>query len=332
MDEYHKDSDQVVGKVLEAYQTALDEINASMNKIFNTYAKNGSLSNEEALRRLTNLEAKETLASLEKIVSEVSDDNLRRELLSRINAPAYRARLTRLEALKEQLNAEVVKIADVQVRTMDKGLYNTAETAFYKTMFDMQRSTGFGFSFSAIPNKRIEDILKNNWSGKHYSKRVWENTQAMSSELEHVLTKGMMNGAGVRKMAKEMSERMNVGMSAATRLIRTETTYVANASELQAYKEAGVEKLQYLATLDTKTSDICRRHDGEVITVDKAEPGRNIPPLHANCRSTTLEIFEDDNLAELKKAAIDPVTGKRILIPANMNYNDWHNKYVKGEK
>lgn len=103
-----------------------------------------------------------------------------------------------------------------------------------------------------------------------------------------------MTGASVDRMVKEISDKMQVGEFAATRLIRTETTYVANNAVLAAYKEAGVEKLMFLATLDLRTSDICREHDKEIISVDKAIPVENIPPPHANCRSTTLDVFEDD--------------------------------------
>lgn len=328
MDEYHKDSDKVIGKVLEAYQDSINDIDEQMRSILKTFTASNKMTLEEAKKYLTIGESKDFIENIKKTIDNIQDEDLKAEMLRQINTPAYRARLTRLQAMKEKLNIECKKLADIQVRAIEKGLINTANTAYYKTIFDMQQLTGIGFSFAEIPTKQIEEILKNNWSGKHYSKRIWKNTDVLASELEHTLTKGFMTGASVDRMVKEISDKMQVGEFAATRLIRTETTYVANSAELVAYKEAGVEKLMFLATLDLRTSDICRQHDKKIIPVDKAAPGENIPPLHANCRSTTLEVFDDDNLAELQRRARDPVTGKNKTVPANMDYGDWYKENV----
>lgn len=329
MDEYHKDNDKVIGKVLEAYQDSIKEINEQMAKILKTYSATSGMAAEEALKYLTIGESKEFIENLKKTINYITDEKLRAEMLRQINAPAYRARLTRLQAMKEKLNVECKKLADIQVRDIEKGLISTANTAYYRTMFDIQKRLGVGFSFAEIPTRQIEEILKNNWSGKHFSKRIWSNTDKLASELEHTLTKGFMTGASIQRMSKDIATKMEVGEYAATRLIRTETTYVANSAELEAYKEAEVEKIMYLATLDLRTSDICREHDHKIIPLSEAVSGENIPPLHANCRSTTIEIFDDDNLKAIKRRSRDPETGVNDTVSANMSYEDWYKKYVK---
>lgn len=329
MDEYHKDSDRVIGKVLEAYQGSIYDINEQISSILKTFTTANKMTLDEAKQYLTIPESKDFIENLKQTIDRVIDEDLKAEMLRQINTPAYRARLTRLQAMKEKLNIECKKLADIQVREIEKGLINTAHTAYYKTIFDIQQLTGIGFSFAGIPTKQIEEILKNNWSGKHFSKRIWQNTNMLASELEHTLTKGFMIGASVQRMSKDIADKMQVGEYVATRLIRTETTYVANMAELEAYKEAGVEKIMFLATLDLRTSDKCMKHDKEIITLSKAMPGKNIPPLHANCRSTTIEIFEDDNLAELERRSRDPVTGKNKTVPANTNYKDWYKENVE---
>lgn len=331
MDEYHKDNDKVIGKVLEAYQGSIDDINKQMSDILKTFTASNKISLEEAKQYLTTAESKDFIENLKNTIANVQDEDLKAEMLRQINTPAYRARLTRLQAMKEKLNIECKALADIQVREIEKGLINTANTAYYKTIFDMQHLTGIGFSFAEIPTKQIEEILKNNWSGKHFSKRIWQNTDMLASELEHTLTKGFMTGASVQRMSKEIADKMEIGEYAATRLIRTETTYVANMAELEAYKETGVEKIMFLATLDLRTSKVCRKHDKEIIPLEKAVPGENIPPLHPNCRSTTIEIFEDDDLSKLQRRARDPETGKNKTVPADMNYKDWYKENVLKE-
>lgn len=94
-------------------------------------------------------------------------------------------------------------------------------------------------------------------------------------------------------------------------------------SEIESYKETGIKKYRFLATLDIKTSEVCRNMDGKEFDVDKAVPGENLPPLHPWCRSTTISTMNKQVMDKLQRRARDPVTGKTYLIPANMNYNEW---------
>ena len=102
-------------------------------------------------------------------------------------------------------------------------------------------------------------------------------------------------------------------------------------SEIESYKETGIKKYRFLATLDIKTSEVCRNMDGKEFDVDKAVPGENLPPLHPWCRSTTISTMNKQVMDKLQRRARDPVTGKTYLIPANMNYNEWYDKYVKSD-
>ena len=141
--------------------------------------------------------------------------------------------------------------------------------------------------------------------------------------LREELLTGFLTGRGYNKTAKEIEARMASGAMEARRLVRTEAAYIEEAAELESYKECGIERLRFLATLDMRTSDICAAHDGDIIEVSKAVPGVNIPPLHPWCRSTTIAVFDDDIKSKLKRRAKDPETGEDMLVPADMTYKEW---------
>jgi SPP1 gp7 family putative phage head morphogenesis protein len=237
--------------------------------------------------------------------------------------------MTRLEALKERIYIECNKLADVEIKQSNSAHINTIKEAYHKAMFDLQKGLDLGFDFSQMPSKTMENILKNPWSGNHFSDRVWKNTEVLATKLTETLTSGMMSGKSVPKMVKEIEDLSEVGKHAANRLIRTETTYMANAAEMESYKEAEIDKYMFVATLDNRTSEICREHDLKVYDVSKAVPGENMPPLHPYCRSTTIAYLGEDTLKDIERRARDPETGKTYKVPAGMNYKEWQKEYVK---
>ena len=114
----------------------------------------------------------------------------------------------------------------------------------------------------------------------------------------------------------------------AERIIRTETTYISNAAEIESYKECGIDKYVFIATLDLRTSKQCREKDKKIFNVKDAETGVNLPPLHPYCRSTTIAYKDEETLNNLKRRARDPETGKTYILPSNMNYQEWYDKFV----
>lgn len=64
---------------------------------------------------------------------------------------------------------------------------------------------------------------------------------------------------------------------------------------------------------------MCGGLDGEVIPVSEARAGDNYPPLHAQCRCTTVLAGFDPST----RLARDPVTGKNYKVDGSMTYNQW---------
>jgi len=141
-----------------------------------------------------------------------------------------------------------------------------------------------------------------------------------------------MTGRSNRDVINLISERFNTGRNNARRLVRTESAFFHNEMEALSYEEADIEYYRFIAVLDKRTSAICREHDNKVYKVSERKTGVNYPPLHPWCRSTTVAHFDDVDLSNLERRARDPETGKAQLVPADMSYDDWYDKYVKDEK
>lgn len=326
MESYHKDSDETIHSINNAYDKAIKDINEDINKVFYKYLVDSDLSVTEARQLLNSKISKKELDSIRARIYGIQDKELKKYMMAQLNANAYKARITRLEALKESIYINTKLAADVEIKQSTKLYTDNIKKAYYTNLFDIQKGLGIGFNVAEMPLENIQEILKNNWSGKHYSKRIWHNTDVLAQKLEEIITSGLMSGKSSRRMALELQDQTDYGKFAAERLIRTETTYIANMAELESYKEAGIEKVIFIATLDLRTSKICRSMDGKVIKVDKLISGGNLPPLHPYCRSTTRAYFK--NMERLQRRARDPETGKTYIVQGDMTYQDWHDKFV----
>ena len=142
----------------------------------------------------------------------------------------------------------------------------------------------------------------------------------------------MVTGRTDSEVADIISNKYAQGASNARRLVRTESCNLANQMEMQSYEDCGIETYIYVATLDLKTSTVCRKLDGKRFKVSEQQPGFNCPPMHPWCRSTTICDISDDELSQMQRRARNPATGRAETVPANMTYEQWHNKYVKGNK
>ena len=328
MDEYHKNSDSTISLIIKAYDKAIKQINDDIYKIFYKFMKDGRLDESEARDLLNSNISKKDLEDIRNRINQIQDDDIKSNMMAELNSKAYKARITRLEALKESIYINCMKIADAEIHQSTRLYINNINQSYYRNIYDIQKGTGMAFDFATMPVDTIEEILKNNWSGKHFSKRVWRNTTVLSEELTKTITFGLMAGTSSRKMAIEIQDLSEYGKFAAERLIRTETTYVTNMAEKQSYKECGIEKYVFIATLDLRTSKTCRQHDKKVYLVSKAVPGKNMPPLHPWCRSTTIAYRDEETLNNLKRRARDPKTGKTYVLANNMSYSEWYQKYV----
>lgn len=326
MAEYHRNSDTTINKINAAYDKSIKDINEDIINIFYKYKLDGGLSDKEAKQLLNSKIPKKELDSIRSRIHGIQDEELKGYMMAQLNLEAYKARITRLEALKESIYINTKLAADVDINQSTKLYTDNIKKAYYTNLFDIQKGLGIGFNVAEIPLKSVQEILKNNWSGKHYSKRIWHNTDVLAEKLEEVITSGLMTGKSSRRMAMELEELTSYGKFACERLIRTETTYISNASEIESYKECGIDKYVFIATLDLRTSKQCREQDKKIYNVKDAEVGVNLPPLHPYCRSTTRAYF--DNMQSLQRRARDPETGKNYLVPGDMNYNEWYDKFV----
>lgn len=194
-----------------------------------------------------------------------------------------------------------------------------------QTVFDVTKGADYRAAFDLIPESRVKAILSTNWSGQMFSQRVWDNTNALADGLKHDMLVGIMAEKSEQHMADDIMSCCGVGAFEARRLVRTETTCVANMAELYGYKELDIDEYEFSACLDSRTSDLCRELDGKVFKRNSAQAGVNLPPMHPFCRSTTLPVLPSEEDLDKELAELGDEIG------ADVDFDEWERNLQQGE-
>lgn len=328
--EQMEDAEAVASQIAKAYQQASDYLIEKAEDVFEKYRSKYGLTEQEAWNTLNTLQDSTSLEELRQSLAQAASGSEKAALRQQLEAPAYRFRIERLQDMMDQVDSVMNNVYKVENRQTKSFLKQLAEKAYYKTIFNIQKRTKLGFSFSHVSEKQIDKVLNMNWSGKHFSQRIWRNTKKLAKKIKEELLVSLLTGRTDRETAEVIREECGGGANEARRLVRTESAFVSGELTGEAYKECDVEKYRYVSVLDLKTSKICRELDGKVFNVKDKQAGKNYPPMHPWCRSTTIAELPAKVMAKLKRRARDPKTGKNIIIPATMTYKEWYAKYVKG--
>lgn len=331
-DMYHRmeDAEQTADLLAKVYRNSSMLLTHKAKDIFEKYMTKHGLSETQAWNLLNTMQDQTSLEELLNALRNKDSDKTKQELLRELEAPAYRVRIERLQDLLQQVDRVMQEVYQ-QEQLFDTSFFqNLSEATYYRSIYNIQKRTGYGFSFSNISQKQISQVLSMNWSGSHYSQRIWKNTQELSETLKQELLVSLLTGRTDRETSEVIMNRCGAGAMQARRLVRTESCFLSGELTARSYEECGIEKYRYLATLDLRTSKICRELDGKIFSMKDRKAGKNYPPMHPWCRSTTISVIDEDELRNMKRRAYNPKTGRTETVPANMTYDQWYKKYVKG--
>lgn len=188
-------------------------------------------------------------------------------------------------------------------------------------------------------------------NGEVVSKAFRGIATSQAERFSQVVRNGLLTGETTPDIAKRLIGSLQFGEEAKTvgqliaaggeltavannqviALVRTSINQVANTASQQVYEanQDITQKYRYIATLDTRTSAICRALDGREFDYGKGP----MPPTHWNCRSTTVPVIN------YKELGFDPppsvTKGKRASmdgqVPADTTYGKWLKDKMPGE-
>lgn len=193
--------------------------------------------------------------------------------------------------------------SSLSVEIIQKCVYFNTYT-IYANPIPQKRNTIQCSSSPSVFNSINIYILKSLLNSVTWSDRIWVNNEDLRGILEKGLRRSMLQGDNPRDwsktlkqaMQRELLPRKGVGNAifCAERLAITEVGRVQIEAQMMSYDVMGYDSLEVVT--EPGACDICKPHDGEIVSVKDAQLGVNIPIFHPFCKCSTVAHMRRESL------------------------------------
>ncbi len=323
-------------KIEPAFTRAQREIQKQIDSWYARFAANNEVTLSEARRLLSTRELAELRWDVDEYIKYGRQNAIDGKWMKQLENASARYHINKLEALLLRTQQELEVAFGHELDEVDKMARKVFTENYYQGVFEVQKGFNIGWEIGQIDSRQLGKVIKKPWAtdGRNFSDRIWLRKQQMVGDLHQELTRTLILGKAPDEAIKHMEgfvdSEVKDAKRAASRLVMTEQAYFSSVSRKEVYKELGIKEFEIIATLDLKTSEICREMDGKHFPVTDLAPGSTAPPFHPNCRSTIAPYFED-KWSHTERIARDD-ENKTYYVPSDMKYKEWYNKYVEPNK
>lgn len=241
------------------------------------------------------------------------------ESLSDLKEKEFRALLRRLRTQQSKLATgftkqflkDLQKLAPIEVEFEIKAIQDAAAVG------SLTAAEGFAYAMNR-PIQATGDLLE---------PFVKDLSQRNIARIERAIRIGRAEGRTVSQMVYDIRGRkkfnykdgiLQKNWNDARTVVRTATQHVSQAAREATWQANSdiIDGYQIVATLDDSTSKICRSIDGRRFKLNKGP----VPPLHPNCRSTTIPTFKSGVEILDDSATRASYDGQ---VPAKLSYYEW---------
>lgn len=150
----------------------------------------------------------------------------------------------------------------------------------------------------AIPDARALSRIATSNPFEGRTLREWARAQA-DADVTRILNQvriGMLQGETIPQMTARLNGVADLTKRQASAIVRTAVNFIGNEAR-DAFISENAELFsgeRFVATLDARTTAVCRGHDGKQFPVGQGPK----PPLHFNCRSLRVPTLNGEALGQ----------------------------------
>lgn len=246
------------------------------------------------------------------------------------------------QALKKQLDAILDAMNARQFTSISDYLAKSYEDAFFGVLYDLH-GQGIPLIFPIDQEQATRAIQLDSKLSEGLYERLGVDTRALKTEIRRSVSRGVASSASWGQVAREIQNRMNIGLNRAIRIARTEGHRIQNESRYDAQvkaKQRGANVVkQWDATLDRRTRPTHQQLDGQIREVEEPYvipsngrrglyPGEfGVAAEDINCRCHSVQrarwALDEDELQTLKERAA------YFGLDKTESFNEFKRKYLK---
>lgn len=175
-------------------------------------------------------------------------------------------------------------------------------------------------------------VTQDPFQGKFMREWTKELSDVSYRDARDAIRIGALEGESNPQIARRLRSVFGTSKNRARTWTRTAVNHVSNAARQKTMEQNSsvIKGVQWVSTLDSRTTPICMLRDGEIYELREGPR----PPAHPNCRSTTVPVLKSfreigidaNELPESTRASMDG------QVPAKMNYNSWLRSQVNNSR
>lgn len=252
-------------------------------------------------------------------MAEACPDAVRRRILRRLYGQIGTQSLTVRKAIRDVTEFGHYEVSMDLYRKGNRILRDLSEEAYVRGEYDVQKAVGIGWEVEAPGTKELDAFVKGAWKRNGVTAYL----APIGKKVQEQVEQSLVLGESPHKMASRMREVSDMNRVRAERNARTITTAVSNEAHADAYRRHGVERYEFQCTFDERTCPVCGSLDGKAFAVKDRRAGVNYPPMHPNCRCTTIAYFTKEQKEEFHLNRAVWKGGEKEVLPIGMTYGQW---------
>lgn len=251
-----------------------NEIEKEIRTFVGRYAaRNGDIPYAEVIARLDSMDVVAFAEKAKRYVEEKDFGVIANRELAIYN---LKMRVSRLEALKQELDLQMIALANEEEKKTEKFLKE-------EYLQGLRSQAGIlGVSEGATLSTAMNQAIDRNFNGATWSSRIWERQNALREIVKKATADLLILGKNPTQIIPKLRKEFGVSAYQAKRLAVTEGSRVAMAAQKDSLESQDYEEYEYIA--EPSACKICAPFDGKIFKVSEMESGRNCAPMHPFCR------------------------------------------------
>lgn len=275
-----KNDQAIVDRIAEKYEEAYENIQEQIDAFYGRYAETNNITMQEAKKRVTKLDIERYERKAKRYVKNRDFTKTANEEMRLYNVTMQ---INRLELLKQHIRLELIALTSDEERIMYQALTENVRAEY-------ARQAGILGQSLSYPAATVESIVSASFLSATWSDRLWDNQDALRTELDRLLSRGIIQGQNPRQLARELRKTMDAGVYNSERLLRTELSRVQGDVFKDSMEQSDYHAYEFIS--EPTACPICKALDGKIFQLSEMQVGKNMYPMHPNCRCSASSAYD----------------------------------------